>query len=126
MLLAAVLLLAGQSTGGSAALLPRGWSALCPPKTRPDEIVVCTNRDPPPSPYRAPIAIPREIGERGTASVSAERNRLLGPDAGTVGTCSGIGPSGPFGCSYQRFKDNVNQAAGSRDPRGRVYERVPQ
>jgi len=107
-------------------LLPPGWSALCPPRTRPDEIVVCANRDPPPSPYRAPIAIPREFGTRGTASVSAERNRLLGPDAGTVGTCSGIGPSGPFGCRFQEFKNNVNQAAGSRDTRGRVYERPPE
>jgi hypothetical protein len=31
----------------------------------------------------------RHIGERGTASVSAERNKLLGPDIGTAGTCSG-------------------------------------
>lgn len=119
----AALLLAAD---GTAALMPRGWSVLCPPKTRPDEIVVCTNRDPPPSPYRAPIAIPREFGDRGTASVSAERNRLLGPDAGTVGTCSGIGPSGPFGCKHQEFNNNVNQAAGSRDTRGRVYERPPE
>ncbi|WP_439545322.1 hypothetical protein [Sandarakinorhabdus sp.] len=123
MLVAAALLLAAD---GTAALLPRGWSALCPPKTRSDEIVVCTNRDPPPSPYRAPIAIPREFGDRGTASVSAERNRLLGPDAGFVGTCSGIGPSGPFGCKYKEFKNNVNQAAGSRDTRGRVYDRTPE
>ena len=122
---AALLLAAGQSTGGSAALLPKGWSAVCPPKSRPDEIVVCSDRDPLPSPYRAPIAIPRTFGDRGTASVSAERNRLLGPDAGFVGTCSNIGPSGPFGCKYNEFKNNVNQAAGSRDTRGRVYERAP-
>jgi len=126
MLLVTALLLAGQAASGTAALLPRGWSALCPPKTRPDEIVVCTNRDPPPSPYRAPIALPRPFGARGTASVSAERNRLLGPDTSSIGSCSAVGPSGAFGCRYQSFKDNVNQAAGSRDPRGRVYERTPQ
>ncbi len=118
----AALLLAAD---GTAALMPRGWSVLCP-RRQPDEMTVCASRDPPPSPYRAPIAIPREFGQRGTASVSAERNRLLGPDAGTVGTCSGIGPSGPFGCKYQEFKNNVNQAAGSRDTRGRVYERPPE
>ena len=109
MLLAAALLLAAD---GTAALLPRGWSALCPPKSKPDEIVVCTNRDPPPSPYRAPLRAPPEAGARGTASVSAERNRFLGPDTGTIGTCSTWGAGGAFGCNYMEFKDRVNQAAG--------------
>jgi hypothetical protein len=114
------------AASGVATMLPPAWSAVCPPKSQPDEIVVCANRDPPPSPYRAPLAMPRTFGERGTASVSAERNRLLGPDVGNAGTCSGTwGPGGPFGCKYNEFKDNVNQAAGSRDPRGRVYEGKP-
>ncbi len=120
MLVLAALLLAAE---GTAALMPPGWSVLCPRTGPAGEAVVCASRDPPPSPYRAPIAQPRMFGERGTASVSAERNRLLGPDAGFTGTCSGIGPSGPFGCGFKQFKDNVNQAAGSRDPRGRLYER---
>ena len=106
---------------GTASLMPPGWSVLCPPKTRPDEIVVCADRAPQPSPYRAPLPVRREFGGRGTASVSAERNRLLGPDMGTIGTCSAWGAGGAFGCRHQHFKDNVNQAAGVRDPRGRVY-----
>lgn len=122
MWLAAALLLAAD---GAAPLLPPGWSALCPPRSKSDEIVVCANRDPAPSPYRAPLALPRAFGERGTASVSAERNRLLGPDTGTIGTCSAWGAGGAFGCAFQSFKDNVNQAAGSRDARGRVYENAP-
>lgn len=108
---------------GTAQMMPPGWSVACPPRSTADEIVVCANRDPPPSPWRAPLPVRRSFGERGTASVSAERNRLLGPDVGTAGTCSGTwGPGGAFGCKYNEFKANVNQAAGSRDPRGRVYE----
>ncbi|MBU6166324.1 MAG: hypothetical protein KGQ52_09330 [Alphaproteobacteria bacterium] len=107
---------------GTAQMMPPGWSVACPPRSGADEIVVCANRDPPPSPYRAPLRVPRAFGERGTASPSAERNRLLGPDVGTIGTCSTWGAGGIFGCNFQRFKENVNQAAGSRDPRGRVYE----
>lgn len=122
MWIAAALLLAAD---GMAALLPRGWSAVCPQRKAGEEIVVCTNRDPLPSPYRAPIDLPRSLGERGTASVSAERNALLGPDTGTIGTCSTWGAGGAFGCNFRSFKNNVNQAAGSRDPRGRVYERAP-
>lgn len=110
---------------GTAALMPPGWSSLCPPKSKPDEIVVCADREPKPSPYRAPLPVLQTFGERGTASVSAERNTLLGPDVGTIGTCSTWGAGGIFGCNFQRFKDNVNQAAGQGDPRGRVY-REPQ
>ena len=113
------------AAGGTAGLMPPGWSALCPPKTRPDEIVVCADRDPLPSPYRAPLPVLRDFGGRGTASVSAERNRLLGPDTGTIGTCSTWGAGGVFGCNFQQFKDNVNQAAGSHDPRGRIYNGTP-
>ena len=122
MWLTAALLMAAE---GSAALLPRGWSAVCPPVKAGEEIVVCSNRDPKPSPYRAPLALPRTFGERGTASVSAERNARLGPDTGTIGTCSTWGAGGAFGCNFQSFKNNVNQAAGSRDPRGRVYTHKP-
>lgn len=109
------------AAAGTASLMPPGWSALCPPKTRPDEIVVCADRERAVSPYRALLPVLRSFGERGTASVSAERNKLLGADMGTIGTCSTWGAGGIFGCNYQRFKDNVNQAAGQGDPRGRVY-----
>ena len=111
------------AASGMAALMPLEWSAACPPRSSPDEIVVCANRDPAPSPYRSPLPALRNFGRRGTASVSAERNALLGPDAGTIGSCSALGASGMFGCNFRQFKDSVNQAAGSRDPRGRVYER---
>jgi hypothetical protein len=116
-------LLAGLvlAAAGTASLMPPGWSVLCPPKTRPDEIVVCADREPVPSPYRAPLPVLRDFGGRGTASVSAERNKLLGTDVGTIGTCSTWGAGGAFGCNFQRFKDSVNQAAGQGDPRGRVY-----
>ena len=117
-------LLAGfvLAAAGTASLMPPDWSVLCPPKSRPDEIVVCADREPAQSPYRAPLPVLRDIGERGTASVSAERNTLLGPDVGTAGTCSGTwGPAVPFGCKYNEFKNNVNQAAGSSDPRGWLY-----
>lgn len=106
--------------GAASERLPPGWSALCTP--RGDETVVCGHREPPPSRYRAPLPLPRPFGERGTASVSAERNRLLGTDVGTIGTCSAWGAGGAFGCRHQQFKDSVHQAAGSRDPRGRVYD----
>jgi hypothetical protein len=112
------------AASGTASLMPPGWSSLCPPKSKPDEIVVCADRDPRPSPYRAPLPVLREFGGRGTASVSAERNRLLGPQVGSLGSCSASGPGGAFGCKYQEFKDNVNQAAGSRNPQGRVYDPV--
>jgi hypothetical protein len=71
------------------------------------------------------LPVLRPFGERGSASVSAERNQLLGPDTGTIGGCSTSGPGGAFGCNFKRFKDNVNQAAGGRDARGRLYERAP-
>jgi hypothetical protein len=100
------------AAAGTASLMPPGWSVLCPPKTRPDEIVVCANRERAASPYRAPLPVLRSFGERGTASVSAERNKLLGPVVGTIGTCSTWDAGGIFGCNYLRFKDNVNQAAG--------------
>jgi len=121
----AVLVALIMAAGGTAAMMPPGWSVTCPPRSKPDEIVVCANRDPPPSPWRAPLPVLRRFGERGTASPSAERNRLLGPDVGTIGTCSTWGAGGIFGCNFQQFKDNVNQAAGSRDPRGRVYATSP-
>lgn len=114
-----------MAAGGTAAMMPPGWSVSCPPRSKPDEIVVCANREPPVSPYRAPLPALRGFGERGTASPSAERNRLLGPDVGTIGTCSTWGPGGLHGCAYKQFKENVNQAAGSRDPRGRLYEGRP-
>ncbi|WP_372915434.1 hypothetical protein [Sandarakinorhabdus sp.] len=112
------------AAAGSAGLMPPGWSVLCPPKRRPDEIVVCADREPARSPYRAPLQVLRGFGERGTASVSAERNRLLGPDAGSLGSCSAMGAGGWTGCKYKEFIDNVNQAAGVKDPRGRAYRQA--
>lgn len=106
---------------GNVILMPPGWSSLCPPKTHSDEILVCGDREPRPSPYRAPLPVLRSFGERGTASVSAERNRLLDQKTGAVGSCSAWGAGGWTGCRYREFKDNVNQAAGAKDPRGRAY-----
>jgi hypothetical protein len=105
----AALALAAAST---ASLMPPGWSAVCPPRSRPDEIVVCADRTPRRSPYRAPLRAPPEDGTRGTASVSAERNRLLGQDVGSLGSCSAWGAGGFTGCQFKTFKDQVNQAAG--------------
>jgi hypothetical protein len=97
---------------GTASLMPPGWSVLCPPRSRPDEIVVCADREPARSPYRAPLRTPAEPGARGTATVSAERNRLLGQDVGSLGSCSAWGAGGWTGCRFQAFKDHVNQSAG--------------
>ncbi|WP_310497498.1 hypothetical protein [Sandarakinorhabdus sp.] len=104
--------------------IPPGWSALCP-RAAPGEIIVCADAEQRKSPFRSPIEMPRSFGERGTASVSAERNSLLGMDVGSIGGCSAYGPGGWTGCSYKGFKQNVSQAAGGRDTRGRVYERAP-
>jgi hypothetical protein len=108
MLLAALI----AAAGGTASLMPPGWSVLCPPKSRPDEIMVCADRGAVASPYRAPLPVPPEDGARGTATVSAERNRLLGQDVGGLGSCSAWGAGGWTGCRFQAFKDHVNQSAG--------------
>jgi hypothetical protein len=113
------------AAAGTASLVPPGWSALCPSRSQTDEQVVCADRESKPSPFRAPLPVLQEFGTPGSASVSAERNKLLGPDVGTIGTCSTWGAGGVFGCNFQRFKENVNQAAGQSDPRGRVYRQEP-
>lgn len=102
--------------------IPPRLSALCP-KGEPGEIVVCADPDPPKSPYRLPLPTLPEVGARGTASVSRERNALLEPGPGGIGSCSTAGAGGWTGCSYGDFKRNVEQAAGGSDPRGRVYSR---
>jgi hypothetical protein len=72
----------------------------CGPKRRPDEIVVCGSRDPS-AQYRVPP--PARFDPDGpVASVSRERNRLLGPTGGGLGSCSTTGPNGMTGCLNQR------------------------
>jgi hypothetical protein len=109
---------------GQASLMPPGWRASdCDKKG--DEITVCAPLEPKRSPYRLPLTSLPPVGERGTESVSAERNRLLGPDAATIGSCSTMGPGGWTGCRHQHFKANVAQAAGAHDPRGRIFLQPP-
>ncbi len=116
MLVAALLL--------AAPAVPPSLSALCP-KAVPGEIVVCADGEPPKSPWRLPEPPPRAFGSRGSESVSRERNALIEPANVSSGSCSTVGPGGWTGCRYRDFKRSVEQAAGSRDPRGRLYEAAP-
>ena len=105
----------------ASAAAPVSLSGLCP-KTHGDEIVVCGDREPKPSPYRLPLALGPDIGLKSSESVSRERNGLFDYDAGGSGLCSAVGPGGAWGCSFKSFKADVNQRAGARDTRGRVYD----
>jgi hypothetical protein len=72
----------------------------CGPKRKSDEIVVCGLRD---SSDRYRIPPPARFDPKGpVASVSRERNRLLGPNAAGLGSCSTSGPNGMTGCLNQR------------------------
>ena len=106
---------------GQAAIPPK-LSALCP-KGEPGEIVVCADPEPRKSPFRLPLPSAPVFGTRGTASVSRERNALIEPGPGGIGSCSTAGAGGWTGCSYRDFKRNVEQAAGGSDPRGRAPTR---
>lgn len=106
--------------GGAAAEVPASLSVLCP-KAAPSEIVVCADGEPPASPYRLPLPVDPVAGDRNLVAVSRERNALIEPDAGGTGSCSASGAGGWTGCQYRSFKQNVQQAAGSRDVRGRIH-----
>jgi hypothetical protein len=72
----------------------------CGPNRKTGEIVVCGHRNPS-AEYRIPP--PTRFDPNGpVASVSRERNRLLGPNAGSLGSCSMTGPNGMTGCLNQR------------------------
>lgn len=104
------------------AAAPVSLSALCP-KTGGDEIVVCAQPEPRPSPYRDPLrGGPPEAGSRAATSVSRERNSLFSYDAGGSGLCSTVGPGGMHGCAFKSFKAGVEQRANASDYRGRIYD----
>jgi hypothetical protein len=105
----------------ASAAAPVSLSGLCP-KARGDEIIVCGDREPRLSPYRLPLAVAPDIGLKSSDSVSRERNGLFDYDPGGSGLCSSVGAGGAWGCSFKQFKANVNQRAGARDVRGRVYD----
>lgn len=104
---------------GSGAILPQ-LSALCP-RPRAGEIVVCADAEARRSPWRLPLPPPPVDGAAHGASVSRERNALIAPDNASSGSCSSVGPGGWTGCRYRDFKRNVEQAAGQRDARGRIF-----
>ncbi len=106
---------------GAAAAAPVSTSALCG-AAKSDEIVVCGQLDPPPSPYRLPLRIAPEFGTRASASVSAERNALFDYDAGGGGLCSNVGATGALGCGVKALKRSEQQRAGAHDARGRLYD----
>ncbi|PZN95672.1 MAG: hypothetical protein DCF31_06050 [Alphaproteobacteria bacterium] len=106
-------------------LVPPSLSALCP-KAGPGEIVVCAIPDPPKSPYRLPLPIERDPDDPNTISVSRERNALFDYDAGGMHSCSTAGAAGASGCGFKRHKNWVEQRAGARDPRGRLWDVPPE
>jgi hypothetical protein len=106
-----------------AITIPPSLSALCP-KAKPGEIIVCADPDPPKSPYRLPLELPPERGSKNSISVSRERNALIEPDAGGIGSCSTAGAAGMSGCGLKAHKAWVEQRAGARSGAGRVYDRV--
>jgi hypothetical protein len=104
-----------------AAVIPPSLSALCP-KAKPGEIIVCADADPPKSPYRLPLEMPPERGSKNSISVSRERNALIEPDAGGIGSCGAAGAGGMSGCGLQAHKRWVEQRAGARSGAGRIYD----
>lgn len=106
-----------------AIAIPPSLSALCP-KPKPGEIIVCADADPPKSPYRLPLELPPERGTKHSTSVSRERNALIEPDAGGIGSCGTAGAAGMSGCGLQRHKAWVEQRAGAKSGAGRIYDRT--
>jgi hypothetical protein len=103
--------------------IPPSLSALCP-KAQPGEIIVCADAEPPKSPYRLPLELPPERGSRHSISVGRERNALIEPDAGGIGSCGTAGAGGMSGCGLQAHKRWIEQRAGAKSGAGRVYDRV--
>ncbi len=106
------------------AQVPPSLSALCP-KAKPGEILVCADADPLRSPYRLPLPSVPDPDDPRNASVSRERNGLFDYDGGGIGSCSASGAGGQSGCGFQRHKRWVEQRAGARDPRGRLWDAQP-
>jgi hypothetical protein len=106
-----------------AMAIPPSLSALCP-KAKPGEIIVCADLDPPKSPYRLPLELPPERGSKNSISVSRERNALIDPDAGGIGSCGTAGAGGMSGCGLQRHKAWVEQRAGAKSGAGHIYDRI--
>jgi hypothetical protein len=67
-----------------------------------EEIVVCGERESDER-YRLPLVRNQRFDPNGNVdSVSRERNRLLGTNAGgTLGSCTNVGPNGMTGCLNQ-------------------------
>ena len=67
-----------------------------------EEIVVCGERESDER-YRLPLVRNQRFDPNGNVdSVSRERNRLLGTNAGgTLGSCTNVGPNGMTGCHNQ-------------------------
>jgi hypothetical protein len=104
---------------GGGGILPQ-LSALCP-KPLPGEILVCADGESPRSSWRVAPGAPPIEGASNTASVSRERNALIAADNASSGSCSSVGTGGWTGCRHREFKRNVEQAAGQRDFRGRIF-----
>jgi hypothetical protein len=114
--LAALLLLgspaAAQPTDPEKPLLPR----ITPDcrKSPADEIVVCGSRDER-SPFRLPPP-PAAFDWKGTVnSVSRERNDLFDQGETGIGSCSNVGPGGPFGCTFKNWKHRDQQRGTRRN-----------
>jgi hypothetical protein len=98
---------AAQVVDPEKPLLPR----ITPDCRKPDpnEIVVCGSRDER-SPYRLPPPPPPVFDWRGSApSVSRERNGLFDVGETGIGSCSNVGPGGPFGCTFKQWKHQEQQ-----------------
>ncbi len=83
-----------------------------------EEIVVCGRMRR--SPYRLPEPPPGFDSEAGVASVSRERNALFDVGETGIGSCSNVGPGGPFGCTFKDWKHDEQQRQGHRSFKGLV------
>ena len=83
-----------------------------------DEIVVCGTQER--SPYRLPEPSPRFDPQGGVDSVSRERNNLFDVGETGIGSCSNVGPGGPFGCTFKQWKHKEQQSQGHRVRKGLI------
>jgi len=98
---------AAQEVDSEKPLLPR----ITPDCRKPDpnEIVVCGDRGER-SPYRLPPPPPPVFDWRSaTPGVSRERNALFDVGETGIGSCSNVGPGGPFGCTFKQWKHREQQ-----------------
>jgi hypothetical protein len=85
-------------------------------KTGTDEIIVCGRNER--SPYRLPVAPPGFDPNGDEDSLSRERNALLEPGDGGIGSCSTVGPGGGSGCMAGRWRREREQHGGHGSKRG--------